>query len=75
MKYTNGKSKLISKISDSENKNESTQLNEIIDETDPNSQTLSTKSTDMTKINKITTNDYADLQVLNVITSKVRSVH
>ncbi|XP_022171942.1 claspin-like isoform X2 [Myzus persicae] len=70
VKYTNGKSKLISKISDSENKNESTQLNEIIDETDPNSQTLSTKSTDMTKINKITTNDYADLQVLNVITSK-----
>lgn len=75
MRYKNGKSKLISKTSDSEKKNESTEVNESTDETDPNSQTLSTNSTDTIKTNKITTNDFTDLQLVNVITSKVRYVH
>lgn len=66
---------LISKTSDSEKINESTQLNKIIDETDPNSQTLTTNSTDITKINKITTNNFVDHQVVNVLASKVRSIH
>ncbi|KAL5238436.1 hypothetical protein ACI65C_005846 [Semiaphis heraclei] len=70
VKYKNGKSMLISKTSDSEKINESTQLNKIIDETDPNSQTLTTNSTDITKINKITTNNFVDHQVVNVLASK-----
>ncbi|XP_060858503.1 protein PFC0760c-like [Metopolophium dirhodum] len=70
VKYKNGKSKLISKTSDSEKKNESSEINENTDETDPNSQTLSTNSTDTIKTNKITTNDFADLQLVNIITSK-----
>eukprot|EP00102_Acyrthosiphon_pisum_P025635 XP_016662845.1 PREDICTED: claspin isoform X4 [Acyrthosiphon pisum] len=69
VKYENGKSKLISKTSDSEKKNESTEINET-DETDPNSQILSTNSIDTIKTNKITTNDFADLQLVNTITSK-----
>jgi len=75
VKYKNGKSKLISKTSDSGKKNESTEINESTDETDPNNQTLSTNSTDTIKTNKITTYDFSDLQLANVITSKVRYVH
>jgi len=66
---------LISKTSDSEKINESTQLNKIIDETDPNSQTISTNSTDTTKTNKILTNNVDNHQVVNVLASKVRYIH
>ncbi|KAL4135445.1 hypothetical protein QTP88_007054 [Uroleucon formosanum] len=70
VKYTNGKSKLISKTSDSEKKNESTELNESTDETDPNGQTLSKNSTDTIKTNKITINDFVDFRLVNAITLK-----
>lgn len=67
VKYENGKSKLISKTSDSEKKNDSTLLNEMNDEIDSNSQALNTNSTET---NKIKTNDFVDLPVVNVIASK-----
>lgn len=75
MKYQNGKSKLISKTSNNEKNDESMQLNENNDESDSNSQNLSTNSTDKIETNKIKTNDFVDLQVVNIISSKVRSVH
>uniref|UniRef100_A0A2S2PHV4 Claspin n=1 Tax=Schizaphis graminum TaxID=13262 RepID=A0A2S2PHV4_SCHGA len=70
VKYQNGKSKLISKTFNDEKNNESTQLNENNDETDPNSLNLSTNSTDKIETNKIKTNDFVDLQVVNIISSK-----
>jgi len=69
VKYKNDKNKPISKTSDSEKKIESTELNESTGEIDSNSQTSSTNSTDTIKT---TTNDFVDLQLVNVITLKVR---
>ncbi|XP_025196717.1 claspin-like [Melanaphis sacchari] len=69
VKYLNGKNRLISKTFDDEKSNESTQLNEH-DETDPNSQNLSTNSTITIETNKIKTNDFVDPQVVNIISSK-----
>lgn len=73
MKYQNGKSKLITKTIDNEKKNETMQLNEMNDETDQDSPTLSTSLTVTTETNKIKTNDFVDLPVVNIITSKVRT--
>lgn len=75
MKYQNGKSRCISKTLDIEKDSESTQLNENNDETDPNGQHSSINSTDTIKTNKIIIKDSVDLQVMNIISSKVRIFH
>jgi len=75
VKYQNGKSRFISKTLDIEKNSESTQLNENNDETDPNGQHSSTNSTDKIKTNKIIIKDSVDLQVMNIISSKVRIFH
>jgi len=72
VKYQNGKSKLI--LNTSEKKTESMLLNEINDETDQHSQTLSTKLTDTIETNTIKTNNFMDFKDVNVIASKVRVV-
>jgi len=75
VKYQNGKSRCISKTLDIEKNSESTQLYENNDETDSNGQHSSINSTDTIKTNKIITKDSVDLQVMNIISSKVRIFH